>query len=88
MNFEQKIANQPSYITFSKKSEMRVLIMTAVIAEREAVWRGLHSNSRFDVLVAGVGSGVAAVHTARALATAEYSLVSCACIGGGFPGNA
>jgi len=67
---------------------MRVLIMTAVSAERDAVLRGLHSDSRFDVLVAGVGSVVAAVNTARALATAEYSLVISAGIGGGFPGRA
>ena len=68
--------------------EMRVLVMTAVSAERDAVLRGLHSDTRFDVLVAGVGSVVAAVNTAKALATAEYSLVICAGIGGGFPGRA
>jgi len=62
--------------------------MTAVSAEKDAVLRGLHSDSRFDVLVAGVGSVVAAVNTARALATAEYSLVISAGIGGGFPGRA
>lgn len=67
---------------------MLVLIMTAVSAEKDAVLRGLHSDSRFDVLVAGVGSVVAAVNTARALATAEYSLVISAGIGGGFPGRA
>jgi futalosine hydrolase len=67
---------------------MRVLIMTAVSAEKDAVLRGLHSDSRFDVLVAGVGSVVAAVNTARALATTEYSLVISAGIGGGFPGRA
>jgi futalosine hydrolase len=67
---------------------MRVLIMTAVSAEKDAVLRGLHSDSRFDVLVAGVGSVVAAVNTARALATAEYSLVISAGIGGGFLGRA
>ena len=70
------------------QSEMRFLVMTAVSAERDAVLRGLHSDTRFDVLVAGVGSVVAAVNTARALATAEYSLVICAGIGGGFPGRA
>lgn len=67
---------------------MRVLIMTAVAAERDAVVRGLHSDSRYDVLVAGVGSIVAAVNTARALATAEYSLVISAGIAGGFSGRA
>ena len=68
--------------------EMRVLVMTAVSAERDAVLRGLHSDTRFDVLVAGVGSVVAAVNTAKALATSEYSLVICAGIGGGFSGRA
>jgi len=67
---------------------MRVLVMTAVAAERDAVLRGLNGDPRFDVLVAGVGSVVAAVNTAKALATAEYSLVISAGIGGGFPGRA
>ena len=71
-----------------QQSEMRVLIITAVLAERDAVLRGLHGDLRFDVLVAGVGSVVAAVNTARALATADYSLVISAGIGGGFPGRA
>jgi len=85
LNLEQK----PQDLIFSMpQSEKRVLVMTAVSAERDAVLRGLHSNSRFDVLVAGVGSVVAAVNTARALATAEYSLVIIAGIGGGFSGRA
>ena len=88
MNLEQKAEKPHSFIPFRQQSEMRVLIMTAVSAERDAVLRGLHSDSRFDVLVAGVGSVVAAVNTARALATAEYSLVISAGIGGGFPGRA
>jgi len=67
---------------------MRVLIVTAVTAESDAVMRGLHGDTRFDVLVAGVGSVVAAVHTAKALTIAEYSLVISAGIGGGFPGRA
>lgn len=71
-----------------QQSEMRVLVITAVLAERDAVLRGLHGDLRFDVLVAGVGSVVAAVNTAKALATADYSLVISAGIGGGFPGRA
>jgi len=71
-----------------QQSEMRVLVMTAVSSEREAVLRGLHSDSRFDVMLAGVGSVAAAVNTARALAISEYSLVISAGIGGGFPGRA
>lgn len=89
MNFVYE-AKKPasSLMSCGQQSEMRVIIMTAVSAERDAVLRGLHSDSRFDVLVAGVGSVVAAVNTARALATAEYSLVISAGIGGGFPGRA
>lgn len=67
---------------------MRVLVMTAVPAEREAVLRGLHSDRRFNVLVAGVGPVSAAANTAKVLATAEYGLVVSAGIGGGFPGRA
>jgi futalosine hydrolase len=88
LNLEQKAKKPHSFIPFRQQSEMRVLVMTAVSAERDAVLRGLHSDSRFDVLVAGVGSVVAAVNTARALATVEYSLVIIAGIGGGFPGRA
>jgi len=76
------------FIPYKQPSKKRVLIMTAVTAERDAVLRGLHSDSRFDVLVAGVGSVVAAVNTARALVTEEYGLVISAGIGGGFPGKA
>ena len=77
-----------SLIPFSLKSESRVLIMTAVSAERAAVLRGLKNDKRFDVLLAGVGSVVAAVNTAKALASAEYGLVISAGIGGGFAGRA
>ncbi|MEW6726922.1 futalosine hydrolase [Desulforudis sp. 1088] len=67
---------------------MRILVMTAVSAEREAVLRGLRGDSRFDVLVAGVGPVAAAANTAKVLATARYDLVVSAGIGGGFPGKA
>lgn len=67
---------------------MRVLVMTAVAAEKDAVLRGLRSNPNFDVVVAGVGSVVAAINTTRALAAAEYGLVISAGIGGGFKGQA
>lgn len=81
--------SKPSSLkSYGQQTEIRVLIVTAVSAERDAVLRGLHSDSRFDVLVAGVGSVVAAVNTARALTTAEYRLVISAGIGGGFPGRA
>jgi futalosine hydrolase len=67
---------------------MRVLVMTAVSAERDAVLRGLQGAGRFDVLVAGVGPVAAAASTATALAKSEYDLVVSAGIGGGFIGRA
>jgi futalosine hydrolase len=69
---------------------MRVLIVTAVEAERDAVWRGLRGSSRFDVLVGGVGPIAAAISTASVLAAAksDYDLVISAGIGGGFVGRA
>lgn len=67
---------------------MRVLVVTAVPAEREAVLRGLRHNRRFDVLAAGVGPVAAAVKTAKVLANTKYGLVVSAGIGGGFPGRA
>ncbi len=66
----------------------RVLVITAVPAERDAVQRGLRSDTRFDVLAGGVGQVSAAVTTAKVLAATGYSLVVCAGIGGGFPGRA
>jgi futalosine hydrolase len=71
-----------------QKAQMRVLVMTAVSVEREAVLRGLRGDNRFDVIVAGVGPAAAAASTAKALAAAEYGLVVSAGIGGGFPGRA
>jgi futalosine hydrolase len=71
--------------TFTGK---RILIMTAVAVERDAVLRGLQGDSRFDVLLAGVGPASAAVRTAAALTAAEYGLVVSAGIGGGFVGRA
>ena len=70
------------------QSNNRVLIITAVEAERDAVVRGLQGNKRFDVLAAGVGSVSVAVVTARTLSSAEYSLVVCTGIAGGFSGKA
>ena len=46
----------------------RVLIVTAVDAEREAVLRGLGDDERFHVVAAGVGPAAAATGTALALA--------------------
>ena len=88
MKLEQQAKHSSGLVSGSQHAKMRVLVMTAVSAERDAVLRGLNGDSRFDVLAAGVGSVVAAVKTARALATTEYSLVISAGIGGGFPGKA
>lgn len=65
-------------------SRQRILIMTAVTAEKEAVIRGLPDAGQFDVLEAGVGPVAAAVNTTKALSAATYDLVISAGIGGGF----
>ncbi|KOY12957.1 futalosine hydrolase [Paenibacillus xylanivorans] len=54
----------------STASTQRVLIVTAVDAEKEAVLRGLGDQAaeRFDVIAAGVGPASAAAGTAAALA--------------------
>lgn len=70
------------------QSQKRVLIMTAVQAEKDAVMRGLKGEERFDVFLSGAGPAAAAARTARILAAAEYDLVVSAGIGGGFPGRA
>lgn len=67
---------------------MRVLIVTSVSAEREAILRGLKNDSMIDVLEAGVGPAAAAAKTAKALAASGYDLVVSAGIGGGFSGRA
>ncbi|OIJ21326.1 futalosine hydrolase [Anaerobacillus alkalidiazotrophicus] len=66
----------------------KVLIMTAVKAEQEAVLRGLNGDSRFDVIVAGVGQVAAAITTTKALATSNFHVVISAGIGGGFRNQA
>lgn len=67
---------------------MRVLIMTAVAPERDAVQRGLGHDSRFEFALAGVGLAAAAVNGAMVLAAAQYDLVVIFGIAGGFPGQA
>ncbi|MBO1337860.1 futalosine hydrolase [Streptomyces sp. VRA16 Mangrove soil] len=68
----------------------RVLIATAVPAERDAVARGLGDGyPAIDVIAAGVGPAAAAARTATALTTATlqgrpYTLVVSAGIAGGF----
>ncbi|UQZ33987.1 futalosine hydrolase [Paenibacillus sp. PK3_47] len=69
-------------------SAKRVLIVTAVAAERDAVLRGLGGSSRFHVIAAGAGTAAAAAGTAAALAAGAYGCVISAGIGGGFAGAA
>lgn len=68
--------------------ESRVLVVTSVEAERDAVWRGLQADGRFTVIIGGVGPMSAAARTARELASQPYDLVVCAGICGGFVGRA
>ena len=88
MNLEEIAEKPPKPTPRRQQSQIRVLVITSSSGERDAVLRGLGSDARFDVLVAGVGSVVTAVKTDRALANAEYSLVINAGIAGGFPGRA
>jgi len=66
----------------------RVLVMTAVPVERDAVLRGLNGDIRVDVVLAGVGPAASAASTAKALSADDYGLVVSAGIGGGFAGRA
>jgi futalosine hydrolase len=66
----------------------RVLVVTAVEPERQAVLRGLHAagdpaGSAVTVEVGGVGSASVAATTARALALGRFDAVLSAGIGGG-----
>ncbi|MFB6871288.1 futalosine hydrolase [Streptomyces sp. NPDC056323] len=83
---------------------MRVLVVTAVPAERDAVTRAfgdvsgasvffvpgaeIHRAGPFDVLAGGAGPGAAAASAAFGLASDRYGLVISAGIGGGFAGVA
>ncbi|WJH32968.1 futalosine hydrolase [Paenibacillus sp. CC-CFT747] len=70
-------------------AEPRVLIMTAVDAERQAVLRGLAGDPRFAAALAGVGPASAAARTMAALADGPpCRLVVSAGIAGGFAGAA
>lgn len=66
----------------------KVLIVTAVEAEKAAVECGLDNNSRFEVIVGGVGLAEAAVSTAFSLSHSTFSTVISAGIGGGFENKA
>lgn len=71
-----------------RQNDSRILIVTAVDAEAEAVRQGLLQAEPFDVLVGGVGQASAAARTAAALQAGSYRFVVSAGIGGGFPGRA
>ncbi|MDI2131237.1 futalosine hydrolase [Yinghuangia seranimata] len=66
---------------------MRVLVVTAVPAERDAVLGG-GAIPGVDVLAVGVGPAAAAAGTAAALSLAPYDVVVSAGIAGGFAGVA
>ncbi|WP_209123755.1 futalosine hydrolase [Alkalihalobacillus sp. BA299] len=66
----------------------KILIITSVEAEKEAILRGLQRVNPFDVVVSGVGIAAAAAKTAIQLANQKYELVINAGIAGGFVGLA
>jgi futalosine hydrolase len=66
----------------------RILIMTSVEAERDAILRGIGTDSRIDVILAGVGPISAGIQTTIALAEDKYDLVINMGIAGGFVGKA
>lgn len=66
----------------------RILIMTSVEAERDAILRGIGTDSRIDVKLAGVGPISAGIQTAKALTSDEYDLVLNMGIAGGFADKA
>ncbi|WP_078651487.1 futalosine hydrolase [Streptomyces xylophagus] len=67
-------------------SSVRILVATAVPAERDAVARAFTGDTlcTVDVIAAGVGPAAAAAATATALARTPYGLVVSAGIAGGF----
>ena len=63
---------------------MRLLVVTSVEAERDAITAALPSGAGVDVLVGGVGPAAAAASASAALARGSYELALSAGIGGGF----
>ncbi|AXF57261.1 futalosine hydrolase [Salicibibacter kimchii] len=66
----------------------KILIMTAVEAEKEAVKRGVGDEANINVANAGVGPAQAAARTAFALTSDDYDMVMSAGIAGGFKNRA
>lgn len=77
---------QEGLLTTSSASPLRLLVATAVPAERDAVADLLPPHA--DAIAVGVGPAAAAAHTAAALARTPYDLVVSAGIGGGFQPDA
>jgi len=78
---------------YDRAEKPRILIVTAVDAEADAVRSGLDEHTRdiIDIHVAGVGPAAAAASTAARLASVSqgyYKLVISAGIGGGFAPHA
>lgn len=68
---ERHFANSPAHSGVSSLNKVRrILIMTAVAAERDAVLRGLGGFEAAEVRLAGVGPAAAAASTAAVLAGA------------------
>lgn len=70
------------------KVNNRILVVTSVEAERDAVARGIDHHPDIDILISGVGIAAAATCAATALTSSSYGLVISAGIAGGFPGRA
>lgn len=79
--------NQNPMIHKEVDAKRRVLVVTSVQAEREAVLRGIEQTDRVEVLVAGVGLAQVTASTAVALSSGSYDLVINAGIAGGFSGK-
>jgi futalosine hydrolase len=65
-------------------TNIHILIVTSVEAEKNAIEKGLGNLSYVDVKIVGVGPISAAVETAKHIANKKYDLVICAGIAGGF----
>ncbi|GFN32128.1 futalosine hydrolase [Paenibacillus xylaniclasticus] len=81
-------SDNPAFVQRNDGATGKILIVTAVEAERDAVLRGLGSTDDFVVIAGGVGPAAAAASSAAALAAGHYRLVISAGIGGGYPGQA
>ncbi len=71
-----------------EKNKRRVLVITSVDPERDAILRGIGETDSIDVFAVGVGMARAAAASALALSNARYDLVVNAGIAGGFSGQA